>query len=172
MGQLACCCVDESRAGTVEVNDEDDQKPKVPAYALQQVSALEEYQADVENTKANPPNALVEKPVPQPDLEPEVQNDTKKNANEDLPSVEIVFNDQNGAIHKASFTRTPLGMAFKNTMPLTVSKIVPKSMAEEVQVQKGWKFVSIGGDTLENLPFKQAVALLRRKSDMLPKTQD
>lgn len=84
------------------------------------------------------------------------------------PGVEFVFLD--GKEEKAfTFTKGFLGITFNPQMPLVVTAVREGCQAKGFGVSKGWKFLKVGGQSLEKMEYKKALEHVQGSIANLPK---
>ena len=83
-------------------------------------------------------------------------------------SCSVEFEIDGKILKTVSFFKRPLGMIFTYTLPLTVTKVVPGSEAENRGVQSGWVCSKVGDIPLEKMDKKKIISLLLEKSIHLP----
>mmetsp|Transcript_72823 Transcript_72823/g.115262 ORF Transcript_72823/g.115262 Transcript_72823/m.115262 type:complete len:170 (-) Transcript_72823:91-600(-) len=131
-----------------EVKEEEVKKEPEPVPVVEEPPKVEE-----------PPPPKVEEKVEEPPAEPPVDN-----------RVTVEF-DINGQLKEYEFTKRPLGLTFANKDPLCVQKVVPKSHAEELGIQAGWKFNKICGKPVKGQEWKTLVANFHDKAKTLPEAK-
>jgi hypothetical protein len=165
MGQNQCCCSQEGDgvAGVIyEGNAEE--KGSLP------ISVVPMGNSNENSSRTQPPVEPVAVPAKAetPPLSPRRQDDRQPFSS----PVTFEF-DYNGVIKPVTFTKRPLGMTFANTLPLTVTKIVPGTEAEAQGIQPGWVFTKVGGVSLDGMDLERIVQLIQQKSvNLAPATTD
>lgn len=106
-------------------------------------------------------------------IEPETFKEVDKLAPEATQKVEelgmkIGFM-RSGEKTELVFKKGPLGLTFKNKMPLVVNKVLRGSAAAELGVEVGWVFETVSGVSLGDKSFEEVSELLKAGSMALPK---
>jgi hypothetical protein len=81
----------------------------------------------------------------------------------------LVFKLPSGDEKVMKFTKSPLGMTFHKSMPVTVKGVAKGSHAEELSVQPGWVVMRVCGEDLSGKGVDEARQILVRMASELPK---
>jgi hypothetical protein len=168
MGQHQCCCTQEEDAFAAVI----DTVPGViyegnPAREAEEGRHSVPYPIDhtplfpdpISRSRTDPPVepvaalAKVEDPLPSP----------RQDGRQPVSAPLICEFDYDGAITPLAFTKRPLGTTFTNTLPLTVTKVVPGTEAEAQGIQPGWVFTKIGGVSLDGMDFDKIMQLIQHR---------
>jgi len=68
----------------------------------------------------------------------------------------VVFRTKTGEEEVRIFTQQPLGMEFRRVMPIVISRLRGEGQAIQFGVQLGWEVLSINGNPLAGMPFRDA----------------
>merc|ERR1712070_407524 len=67
-------------------------------------------------------------------------------------------------------TELPLGVTFRNSMPLVAKRIDESTSGGKAGIQEGWAFRRINGQSLDGVSFIDAMAILRKAMEPLGPT--
>lgn len=84
----------------------------------------------------------------------------------DDQGVRIVFETRTTA--EVTFTRTPLGIEFENTAPITIENVTAGGQGQALGIRRGWVIKSIDGKDCIDAPFKEQFDLLEQAASRLP----
>merc|ERR1712007_346786 len=80
--------------------------------------------------------------------------------------VDFIFRKE---LHTVHFMRRPLGLSVMyNMMPARVFDVSSGGYAEELGVQRGWVFVAVNGQFVNNIQFETFYTTVRSALKMLP----
>mmetsp|Transcript_14934 Transcript_14934/g.24426 ORF Transcript_14934/g.24426 Transcript_14934/m.24426 type:complete len:166 (+) Transcript_14934:70-567(+) len=102
------------------------------------------------------------KPEPVKEVQPEPIN-----------GVTIEFKLPDSSIKSIVFDKKPLGITFAaGKAPLTVLRLVEGGEGELKQVEKGWEFSSVGGQSTNGLSYDEVLKILQQGTANLPARPD
>lgn len=86
------------------------------------------------------------------------------------PTVAIEF-DVDGDTKTMDVAEVPLGLSFRSTLPLVVTKVEPDGFAQKSGVQEGWRVKRVAGKSLEGLSYMAVMELCKRELSSLPQVE-
>ena len=101
------------------------------------------YEGDVDASPSAPSAPAASSPASPVPLE--VREAREASEDDDVPLLPVRFEKEKGAWEDVFFFAMPLGFDLSKQKPLTVKAVKPKSYAEQLGVQVGWKLHSING---------------------------
>lgn len=84
-------------------------------------------------------------------------------------SVTFTFKKPDGSSADLAFARRPIGMEWKNKMPLTVSNVVPNTPSAEQGLRPGWALVALNGESVAEGEYADVSAKVKAAALTLPK---
>jgi len=102
----------------------------------------------------------------------EKERKKEKEEKKENPSLDIEFADVAGFSQVVTFWTKPLGITFNNRSPLLCKSFPEGSLAQELGVQKGWKFVKVGSVELFGKDWEECAKIIQEASKALEAKKD
>lgn len=81
----------------------------------------------------------------------------------------LIFGLPSGVQLPVTFTRSPIGLDFAKSKPLTLKRVRPNSHAQELAVVAGWKLLRVDGVDVTQAEFAELYTLLKKVASELPR---
>mmetsp|Transcript_105714 Transcript_105714/g.340816 ORF Transcript_105714/g.340816 Transcript_105714/m.340816 type:complete len:167 (-) Transcript_105714:339-839(-) len=159
------CCANNDETGITTVAQVSSSTPP-PVETPQSKHEIVESFKELENVA---PKSDTEEPPPPPPKE-EVAPHPPSHTSGQRTQLQLAFKDDGGKGQEVSFTfmQRPLGMDFHRSLPITVKKVHPGSIAEQMGVDVGHVLTKIDDADISSKKLEEMHILLKKVAGELP----
>mmetsp|Transcript_29617 Transcript_29617/g.78437 ORF Transcript_29617/g.78437 Transcript_29617/m.78437 type:complete len:118 (-) Transcript_29617:405-758(-) len=85
-----------------------------------------------------------------------------------LDGLVLGFECPDGSIREVVVASRPFGIHYSDSVPITVTEVLPQSDADDLGVKRGWSLRTIGGEDLDGKSTSYVLTVLLQNRSVLP----